>query len=82
MTRLRVGVVGAGEIASSVHLPILTRRADLFEVTAIADLNIAAAHAVADRFNVPQRFASTEEMISSASLDMVAACPKAARLPP
>lgn len=72
MTRLRVGVVGAGEIASSVHLPILTRRADLFEVTAIADLNIAAAHAVADRFNVPQRFASTEEMISSASLDMVA----------
>ena len=72
MSRLRVGIVGAGEIASSVHLPILTRRSDLFEVVAIADLNIAAAHAVADRFNVGHRFASTEEMLAAGSIDFVA----------
>ena len=72
MSRLRVGIVGAGEIASSVHLPILTRRSDLFEVVAIADLNIAAAHAVADRFNVAHRYASTEEMLEAGSLDFVA----------
>lgn len=69
---LKVGIVGAGEIASSVHLPILTRRSDLFEVVAIADLNIDAAHAVADRFNVEGRYSSTQEMIDSATLDMVA----------
>ncbi len=72
MSPLKVGIVGAGEIASSVHLPILTRRSDLFEVVAIADLNIEAAHAVADRFNVSGRYASTQEMLKSAQLDMVA----------
>lgn len=69
---LKVGIVGAGEIASSVHLPILTRRSDFFEVVAIADLNIDAAHAVADRFGVKERYASTQEMLESATLDMVA----------
>lgn len=72
VSRLKVGIVGAGEIASSVHLPILTRRSDLFEVVAIADLNLDAAHAVADRFNVQERYASTQEMLSAANLDMVA----------
>ena len=40
MKRIRVGLVGAGAVASSVHLPILTRRSDLYEVVAIADLNL------------------------------------------
>ena len=52
MKRVRVGLVGAGAVASSVHLPILTRRSDLYEVVAIADLNLAATHVLADRFGI------------------------------
>ena len=48
---VRVGVIGAGAVASSVHLPILTRRSDLFAVAAIADFNIAAANLLAAVLN-------------------------------
>ncbi|MSY23815.1 MAG: hypothetical protein F2734_02775, partial [Actinobacteria bacterium] len=68
---VRVGVIGAGAVASSVHLPILTRRSDLFAVAAIADFNIAAAHLLADRFGIVNRFPAPEEMFASSLIDAV-----------
>jgi predicted dehydrogenase len=49
---IRVGVLGAGAVASSVHLPILRRRSDLFDLRAIADFNQEAASALAERFAI------------------------------
>lgn len=71
---LNIGVVGAGAVATSVHLPILTRRSDLFRVRAVADFNTAAANHLADRFGIPEdsRFSSAFEMISSGEIDSIA----------
>jgi myo-inositol 2-dehydrogenase/D-chiro-inositol 1-dehydrogenase len=69
--RIRVGVVGAGAVASSVHLPILSRRSDLFELKAITDLNIKAAEALAKRFAIPLTFNSATEMFQSKEIDAV-----------
>ena len=66
---VRVGVVGAGAVSSSVHLPILRRRIDLFDLQAIADPNIDAAHGLADRFAITHRFNSPAEMFSSGTID-------------
>jgi len=71
---VKIGVVGAGAVATSVHLPILTRRSDLFKVTAIADFNIASASHLGDRFGIPHdaRYSSAYEMFSSGKIDAVA----------
>ena len=71
---LKIGVVGAGAVATSVHLPILTRRSDLFEVCAVADFNTASASHLAERFGISQdgRFSSAYEMISSGKIDSIA----------
>ena len=73
MTAVKVGIVGTGSVASSVHLPILTRRTDLFEIVALADLNIHAAQALANRFGISEAdcFANPTEMIASRELDAV-----------
>ena len=68
---VRVGVVGAGAVASSVHLPILTRRSDLYSLTALADYNIEATHALSDRFNIRHRFDSPQAMYASGEIDAV-----------
>lgn len=68
-TVIRIGVVGAGAVSSSVHLPILTRRSDLFKVTSLADFNIDATHALSDRFGIEHRFTSPQEMFSSGHVD-------------
>ena len=68
---IRIGVVGAGLIASSVHLPILRRRIDLFDLRAITDLNRAAADALAKRFAISRVFDSTAAMYESGEIDAV-----------
>jgi len=68
---IRIGVVGAGLIASSVHLPILRRRTDLFDLRAITDLNRAAADALAKRFAISKVFDSTAAMYESGEIDAV-----------
>ena len=50
--RVRLGLVGAGVVAQAIHVPILERRSDLFEVTAVCDPSPAARDAVADRCGV------------------------------
>jgi predicted dehydrogenase len=71
---VKIGVVGAGAVATSVHLPILTRRSDLFKVCAIADFNTASADHLADRFGIPgdARFSSAFEMIQSGKIEAIA----------
>jgi predicted dehydrogenase len=73
MKRVRVGLVGAGAVASSVHLPILSRRSDIYEVVAIADLNLAATHVLADRFGISRDkcFDSPQKLISSGDIDAI-----------
>lgn len=73
MSAIKVGIVGTGSVASSVHLPILTRRTDLFEIVALADLNVNAAYALADRFGITRDVCHSDprEMISAKEIDAV-----------
>ena len=49
MEKIRVAIVGAGNIAQSAHLPAYQKRDDL-EVVAIADWNLARAQDAAKKF--------------------------------
>ncbi len=69
---IRIGIIGAGAVASSVHLPILTRRTDLYSVVSLADLNLAAVNVLADRFGIASRFDSAHKLISAGNIDAVA----------
>lgn len=52
MTRVRIAIVGLGAITQSVHLRLLSRRRDLFEVVALADLSPDRTAEVAGRHGV------------------------------
>lgn len=63
--RLRIGVVGLGAISQSVHLPLLARCWDLFEIAAIADLSASRAGDVAGRYGVGARFTSLDDLLEA-----------------
>jgi myo-inositol 2-dehydrogenase/D-chiro-inositol 1-dehydrogenase len=69
--RVRLGIVGAGVAAQAIHLPVLQRRPDLFQVTAVCDPSYAAREAVADRCGVgaSRRHDQVEELLDAAGLD-------------
>jgi myo-inositol 2-dehydrogenase/D-chiro-inositol 1-dehydrogenase len=69
--RLRIGVAGLGAVAQAVHLPLLARLADTFEIAALADLSPALLATIGDRYGVPAdaRAGSVRALIAHPGLD-------------
>ena len=63
MEKARVGIVGLGSIAQTIHLPILSRFPDV-EIVAVCDLDRAKAQFVADKFKVRRYYNNFEKMLS------------------
>jgi predicted dehydrogenase len=68
---LRVGVIGLGEVAQVVHLPVLASLPELFEVRSACDLSPTLLKEVGDRFGIPQRYATAAELVAAGDLDAV-----------
>lgn len=70
---LSAGVIGAGQIATSHHLPAYDRRPDI-SLNAVADPDTERRERAVAEFNVPQSFADGEELLASMDLDLVSIC--------
>lgn len=73
MEKLKIGIVGAGNIAQNAHMPAYQKRDDI-EVVAIADVNLERAQEAAKKFGIPAAFGSVEEMLANADVDIVDIC--------
>jgi len=62
MEKLKIAVIGAGNIARNAHLPVYAERDDV-EVVAICDWNLERAQEIADRFGVAHAYATIEETL-------------------
>ncbi|TVY07379.1 Gfo/Idh/MocA family oxidoreductase [Paenibacillus cremeus] len=76
MTKYKVGIIGLGEVAQIIHLPVLESLSDRFEVTAICDISPKLLEVIGDRYRVPvqRRFTNAAELTSLAELDAVLIC--------
>ena len=54
MKQLRVGVIGLGEVAQVIHLPILEALAHRYSLTAICDISPTLLTAIGERYGIPQ----------------------------
>jgi predicted dehydrogenase len=62
MEKARIGIVGLGSIAQTIHLPILSKFADV-EIVAVCDSDRAKAQFVADKFKVRRYYNNFEKML-------------------
>jgi predicted dehydrogenase len=72
MSKLRLGIVGAGGIAVDRHIPAFQKHANDVEVFAICDIDIDKAKQVATVFQIPHVFRDYYEMFSK--VDAVVIC--------
>ena len=70
MSRVRIGVIGAGAIAQTAHLPVLSKMRGV-ELVAICDNDRVKARALADRFSVPDAFTDIEDLLENEEMDAV-----------
>lgn len=71
--RLRVAVVGLGAVGRAVHLPILLRRSDRFEVVGVCDASPGALEVAGARFGVDadRRFTDLDRMVTRSRADVL-----------
>ncbi|WP_163538025.1 Gfo/Idh/MocA family oxidoreductase [Gracilibacillus sp. YIM 98692] len=71
---LRVGLIGAGGIATDVHLPAYHAVPEQVEVVAVADVAYDRAKQVAEDHHIAQAFDSYEKMLEQVDLDAISVC--------
>lgn len=73
MTRMKIGVVGLGEVAQIIHLPILQAQTDTFEIAAICDISQKLLSVLGERYNVPteHRYTDYHDLAGQRELDAV-----------
>ena len=67
---MKVGLVGAGFVASNYHIPSILKTKDV-ELAAICEENPTTLRRVAQRFGIKNRFEDIETMLKKTDLDMV-----------
>ncbi|RLP93562.1 gfo/Idh/MocA family oxidoreductase [Micromonospora sp. BL4] len=66
-----MGIIGLGEVAQVVHLPVLRSLPDLYEVTAVCDISPGLLERVGGGYGVARRYADHIEMLDENGLDCV-----------
>jgi predicted dehydrogenase len=71
MRRINVGVIGLGEVAQIIHLPILEALSDRYEIAALCDLSPALLREIGDRYRVARRYDDPFALVRQSDLDAV-----------
>ncbi len=71
MEKLRVGIIGCGQIAQIMHLPYL-KELPQFEIAAVCDISPKVVNTVGEWYGVGQRYVNYEDLIAQPDIDIVA----------
>lgn len=63
--KIKVGVIGCGLIAQSMHIPHLKELEDRYEIEAICDISEKLVNKVGDYYNVKRRFTDYEKLLDT-----------------
>lgn len=73
MKQVNVGIIGLGEVAQIIHLPILQALSDQFRIRAVCDISPGLLQAVGDRYGIEHsdRYDDPFALVRRADLDAV-----------
>ncbi|KAI0153269.1 myo-inositol 2-dehydrogenase [Xylariaceae sp. FL1272] len=69
--RIRVGVIGAGEVFQICHGPCLLLMSHLYSIEAICDISATCIEHCARKFHIPQKTTNPDDVISNPDVDLV-----------
>ncbi|MBO7746731.1 Gfo/Idh/MocA family oxidoreductase [Paenibacillus sp. MWE-103] len=70
-TALNVGMIGLGEVAQVIHLPVLQSLADRFRVTALCDISPRLVEHLGQQYNVENRYTNMADLVKQPDIDVV-----------
>ncbi|MBF0877161.1 Gfo/Idh/MocA family oxidoreductase [Gluconobacter cerevisiae] len=71
MKKISLGLIGAGEVAQLIHLPILKQLQDHYAVTALYDPSPSVLEQVGSNWNIPHRYTTLDDLLSDPTIDAI-----------
>jgi predicted dehydrogenase len=71
MKRLKVGLIGLGEVAQIIHLPILQQLSHKYEIAALCDISPTLLEELGEQYNVTNLYTNAKDLTEQADLDAV-----------
>lgn len=71
MKKISLGLLGAGEVAQLIHLPVLRQLQDRYDVVALYDPSPSVLSKVGMTWNIPRLYGDVEAFLADAGLDAV-----------
>lgn len=71
MQKVRVGVIGLGEVGQIIHLPILQALSDRYEIAALCDISPSLLQLMGERYGVEKLCADAHDLTAQPELDAV-----------
>lgn len=71
--KLRIGLIGAGNICQSAHIPSYLK-CDNVELVGVCDMKLERAQEVCDKYNMKFATASIDELVARDDIDAVSIC--------
>ncbi|OAS21851.1 Gfo/Idh/MocA family protein [Paenibacillus oryzisoli] len=71
VTKIKVGIIGLGEVAQMVHLPILESLSELYEIEAICDISPQLLAKIGEKYRVKHMYLHMSDMLEQSALDAV-----------
>ena len=69
--KLRVGIIGAGEVAQVIHIPTLQLLDHLYSIVAICDLSKGSIEHCAAKFQIPKASTNLNELFGDPDIDVI-----------
>lgn len=74
MAALRVGIIGAGNIAQKSHIPAFQNYSEPVEVVAVCGRNLPRLQTVQQQFNIAKVYTDLDQMLKESKLDILSVC--------
>jgi len=71
MKKVKVGLIGLGEVAQITHLPILQTLSDRYEIAALCDISLKLVEKMGEKYRVGQLYTDAEQLCEQEDLDAV-----------
>ena len=73
MEKIGIALIGAGNVAQNVHLPILKKLPNV-DLVAVCDQNKSHARAIAQKFNIPNVCKTVDELLDIPGIQAIDIC--------
>ena len=68
---MKAGIVGLGEVAQLMHIPILQDMQDEYTITAVADVSPSLVGFIAEKYHIKEAFTDPEKLITESDTDLI-----------